>query len=316
MIERALADLSQGTSLTLAITLWDISAFNQDYPAAGRVADLIASPSREAGVRAVGYGFKGLLSIAQGQWDRAMQAFDSAQQMDRAVGLSYRAYFLVAPFRTPPTDLESIRSSLAFITHSATPPPPNTGIFFTIHNELVDQTRLYLRGLYAAMANDFGPAARAAEELEALPGNSNQLTLAHDLALGVRSEIAFRQGNPALALEHLEGRKEQTNYLLSTSHLYAGLRENYRMGELLEQSGRHEEALRTFAGLENQTNINPSYIAPSLLWRARISERIGQPDSAALYYSRALAIWRNADAEFQPMVDEARAGLARVSGER
>jgi hypothetical protein len=46
-----------------------------------------------------------------------------------------------------------------------------------------------------------------------------------------------------------------------------------------------------------------------------VAERLGQRETAARDYQYVADIWRKADAQLQPYVEEAREGLIRVSGE-
>jgi len=52
------------------------------------------------------------------------------------------------------------------------------------------------------------------------------------------------------------------------------------------------------------------------LERARVNERLGNTEKAVESYAFVAAIWRHADPELQPYVEEARAGIARLTGER
>lgn len=54
---------------------------------------------------------------------------------------------------------------------------------------------------------------------------------------------------------------------------------------------------------------------PLMLERARVAERLGDRPGAIKYYRFVVQAWRNADAELQPVVSEARAGLQRMGGE-
>jgi serine/threonine-protein kinase len=57
----------------------------------------------------------------------------------------------------------------------------------------------------------------------------------------------------------------------------------------------------------------------AVLWaleRGRVNERLGNRDRALEAYSFVAAVWRHADPELQPIVEEARAGLRRLRGER
>ena len=49
--------------------------------------------------------------------------------------------------------------------------------------------------------------------------------------------------------------------------------------------------------------------------RGRVHERLGNRDQAIEAYSFVLDAWRDPDPELLPIVDEARAALARLTGE-
>jgi len=51
------------------------------------------------------------------------------------------------------------------------------------------------------------------------------------------------------------------------------------------------------------------------LERGRIAERMGERDKAIESYHFVAEVWRNADAELQPHVAEARESLKRLTGE-
>ncbi len=52
-----------------------------------------------------------------------------------------------------------------------------------------------------------------------------------------------------------------------------------------------------------------------VLERGRVAERLNDRATAARSYQYVLDAWRHADPELRPYVDEARAGLARLSRE-
>ncbi|MGH7701714.1 MAG: tetratricopeptide repeat protein, partial [Gemmatimonadales bacterium] len=85
--------------------------------------------------------------------------------------------------------------------------------------------------------------------------------------------------------------------------------------QLLGARGRAREAAAVFEG------HFPHYWWSSAagLWRlerGRALERVGEGDQALEDYTFVAAIWRHADSVLQPYVQEAKAGLARLSGER
>ena len=55
-----------------------------------------------------------------------------------------------------------------------------------------------------------------------------------------------------------------------------------------------------------------------VLWaleRGRLNELLGNDDAARDDFSYVLDVWRNADPELQPYVEEARAALLRLAAE-
>ncbi|MCI0435597.1 MAG: serine/threonine protein kinase, partial [Gemmatimonadetes bacterium] len=78
--------------------------------------------------------------------------------------------------------------------------------------------------------------------------------------------------------------------------------------------GRHEEALRL---LETPLRLVASPLIPLFaIERARVYERLDDQANAATAYQLVSDLWRNADAQLQPFVDEARRALARLAAER
>ncbi|MGH7562855.1 MAG: hypothetical protein ACREK5_00315, partial [Gemmatimonadota bacterium] len=78
-----------------------------------------------------------------------------------------------------------------------------------------------------------------------------------------------------------------------------------------EEEGRGEEALRWFASLE-ASPYGLVYRAPAHLARAEIYERAGDVERAVEEYRQFVDLWRDADPELQPVVENARAALRRL----
>ena len=87
-----------------------------------------------------------------------------------------------------------------------------------------------------------------------------------------------------------------------------GWYELWNVGELALELGRLDQAERAFRAL-CQWNGGP----PAYLYLGRILERTGRPAEAREAYEFFTYAWRNADRELQPMVDEARQAVARLS---
>jgi len=84
--------------------------------------------------------------------------------------------------------------------------------------------------------------------------------------------------------------------------------------QLLAARGREREAVALL-----ETQFPPFLAVEAVLFKlegARIYERLGQREQAIARYRFVAAAWRNADPELSPYVDEAKAALRRLSGER
>jgi serine/threonine-protein kinase len=84
--------------------------------------------------------------------------------------------------------------------------------------------------------------------------------------------------------------------------------------QLLAARGREREALALL-----EVHFPPFFAVEAVLFKlegARIHERLGQREQAIAKYRFVAAVWRNADPELQPYVDEATAALQRLSAER
>ena len=79
----------------------------------------------------------------------------------------------------------------------------------------------------------------------------------------------------------------------------------------LQETGRGEEAIGWFATLESSP-YELVFRGPSHLHRAEIYEQSGDAQRAIEHYRAFLALWTDADPELQPMVEQARAALARL----
>jgi serine/threonine-protein kinase len=86
--------------------------------------------------------------------------------------------------------------------------------------------------------------------------------------------------------------------------------------QLLEERRRDREAWQALQGEYPFSTLDPT--AGEILWvllRARVGERLGYRERAIESYAWVAGMWRNADAELQPYVQEARQGIERLTAE-
>jgi tetratricopeptide (TPR) repeat protein len=87
--------------------------------------------------------------------------------------------------------------------------------------------------------------------------------------------------------------------------------------QLLASRGRLADAAERLA--RPLTGFNPGFLPIEVLRaleRGRVHERLGNRDQAVAGYAFVVNAWRNADPELRAYVDEARAGLQRLGGEK
>ena len=314
----AVEQLRGATTLTVAITTWDIASYSEDLAVANQVTSLLTDPSRPPAVRAGAFAWKGAHELGRGRWSAAVDELGRAQAIIPEIGISYRAYFRTAPFLVMPAEsLAAERVNLNRITPSGPEVPTDASIHFTIHRGLFPHYRHYLQGLYAALLDDAAAGERAAVALEGLPGTDDQRKLARNLALGIRAELAVRHGDPNEAIRLLEQQDLRIPYFFRiTSPFYGSVRERYRRAQLLEETGRLEEARTWYSTVDAQANIDTPFLAPSLVRRGRISERMGDSTGAARLYQRAVDLYGEAEPRLRSILEEARAGLQRLSPSR
>jgi predicted RNA polymerase sigma factor len=83
--------------------------------------------------------------------------------------------------------------------------------------------------------------------------------------------------------------------------------------EVLRDLGRDREALAWYVTLAEDTDARwEQYQAPARLRIAQLRERLGEKREAANQYRRFIALWRDADPEVQPLVDDAERHLAAL----
>lgn len=85
----------------------------------------------------------------------------------------------------------------------------------------------------------------------------------------------------------------------------------------LASLGRDREAIGWYAG-RGWSFFSPSgYFWRRRIWRkAKVNERLGEPERAGYHYGRFIARWENADSIQQPLVRDVRRGWLERRGSR
>jgi DNA-binding SARP family transcriptional activator/TolB-like protein len=171
----------------------------------------------------------------------------------------------------------------------------------------------YLMGLLSARLGDTVAAHRYTAELIAMR-DERTAGVARELAHGVRAELARVRGDPQQALVELQSFRLDPSGpgLIGLAHW--GLHERFLHGELLVALGRDAEALPWYNAFSSPYDL--PYLGAAHLRQGEIYERLGNKERAQFHYGRAVTLWHDCDAQFQPLLARAREGLQRVSSDR
>ncbi len=305
--------MSAGSEATLAQAQWSGQTF-LPIDDAIEVAQFQTERHRSAELRAVGHITLAFLHMAKGHRRVAMAQLDEAARLDPGEALTHRALIELAPFQ--PADavtLRSLRTALHAYDAAAVPPTASSMMWIAVHNGLYEEIRAYLLGLLDGHLQDGAPDVT---DLETSVAPVEVGTLVQDWHRGLLASAAWVTGDHGAALDHLEAVEFEGMYQYMVASAFFSLaRERFLLATLLDEAGRTDEALRWYGTFEDVGAHDRMYIAPSHLRRARIHERLGSLDDAAEHYRAFIGLWRDADPEFQPLVEEAQTRLGNVLDE-
>ena len=117
------------------------------------------------------------------------------------------------------------------------------------------------------------------------------------------------QGDHRRALELLLDAQRRSTWQAPRGRNPVNATIRWWLGDLLEEMGRSAEAVRYFESLPKSP--------PAAYRRARLYERLADTPRAREAYELFALAWKDADAELQPRVEEAKAAARRLgSGSR
>ena len=301
---------------TLTLPVYDVASFVGDLDGAERLARLLSDPIRAPDAQATGHIACAYLELAQGRLAAARADLAQAAAHDSVAALEFGTFLEMAPFlEAPAATLERTRAALERLNPAALRASSQTVVFLNPHGRFHALVRSYLLGLVSTRLGEASAGARFAAALEAQSGPSDAPTLPRDLGLEVRAEIARRNGDAAQALALLRQRTNQAWYEDDLgSPVVSEARGRFVQAELEAKAGQAERAITLFGTFERHTPYDLMFAGPSHLRRAQLYEQLGDDRAAAEQYRRFLSLWKDADPEFRPMLDSARAALARLGG--
>jgi tetratricopeptide (TPR) repeat protein len=250
--------------------------------------------------------------VSQGRWTAADSAYTVAIRTG-ADGWPRLARALTAalPFlAVPRAELEAIRTDL-----SAWDPARDSPAAATSNAGLLPHVRLYALGLLASRLGEPDAALRAAGQLEATPAAVELTPALRALAAAVRADVAISGRRPADAVSALALVRGAVPLDLSGMSPFSEDYARLLRGEALLALGNDDEALRWLDNGFDATPNQMEYRPQVSLRLGDIYERKGERQKAIDEYARFVRLWTGCDARLRPAVEDARARLARLTGE-
>ncbi|HJU86426.1 MAG TPA: adenylate/guanylate cyclase domain-containing protein [Gemmatimonadota bacterium] len=306
-----LEGLKTAPDVTLLTALRSVGAFGGDLDEIERLARVFTGPERAPSFRGLGHIILGCTLLGRGKVRAATAEIDRARGLSAPSFVTYYAVLarLLPWVPVPETELEALLAEARELPATTRIGDSNPS---RDHEGVEPYARELLLGLLEARLGR--PGARAsATRLETLGGPEWARTLGEDLARTVEGYASWLDGDPEGALRSFEAMPVEAGYtLIFVSELYAHSFARFLRARALQATGRGEEAEGWFEGL-SATPFETAFRGPLLLHRAEIREAAGDREGAARLYREFVDLWKDADPELQPMVEEARAALRRLS---
>jgi tetratricopeptide (TPR) repeat protein len=250
--------------------------------------------------------------LAQGRWTAADSALVAAAAASSdgwpriARGLAASLPFLAVPRPA----LEAIRADLAGWDPSRQP-----AMQAGPAADLLPQLRSYALALLAARLGEPDAALRLAGQLERAPVAEENRGVMRSLAAAVRADVALTARRPAEAVNALEGVRGMVPMDLAGTSPFTEDYARFLRGQALLALGNDDEALRWLGNGFDATEDELAFRAQASLRLGDIYERKGERQKAIDAYALFVRFWAGCDQRLRPAVDDARARLARLTGE-
>jgi tetratricopeptide (TPR) repeat protein len=310
------AELLRASDRAVSWAVRAVAGYLGDLEGAFRLTAAAIDPVRSPEMRALGRVLRAHLELARGRWQAAQAELAAASTLDKDQAMVFQGFMTASPIvRAPAARLETLRDDLG----RWTPAPPRAigepASRLLPRADLYGHQRLYLLGLLSERLGDHSSALEQAAALEAVESPPDVVALVREMASGLRARCVWAQGRREEALEEiLRARRPVRFDLVFPSLLHAQVDERFTLAGWLEEAGRAEEAIPWYASFLRGSVYDLIYDTPSHLKRGAIHERLGDRARAARHYGRFIDAWRGCDPEFQPLLEDARAGLARLRG--
>jgi len=255
---------------------------------------------------------------AQGRWHEAIELIRRAGATDSVVGAWYGALAsATTPFPLSTTDVATARRILAALRRPmARDTMAGAASWYGSRRvrSMEPAVRAYLEGLLDSRLGDAQAALQSAARLDTMKLPDEAMDMPADFAATLRALVAYRNGDPAEACRLMEAAPLRYWFFSASDPFRKRTHSRFLRAELLRAAGRHEDALGWYAGLirAEVEDVLP-YLPGAYLGSARSLEALGRNAEAIRHYRKFIDMWKRCDPELQPMVDDAKTRLARLT---
>jgi serine/threonine protein kinase/Tfp pilus assembly protein PilF len=303
-LRRVANELRNETDARLWMTAWRATVYSGEVEAGSELLRIMTEPDRPAQQQALGHLSLAHMELALGRLNAAAAELDRADRLVPGSALALRALFATRPFiPTEPARLRDLRAQL-----EGSEPPMAAGN--TVMPTPDVATRPYLLGLLDLRIGDVDGARERVAILDAVDAAAHPM--APHFAVALRARIAREQGDIGEALRNATRLAERVGipYPSGSHPLTSHLDARYLRAQLLEDAGRASDALRWYGSFLEDHPHGVIYLAPAHERSARIHAAAGRVDEARRHLERLLHLWKDADPELAPLLQDAQRDLA------
>lgn len=277
---------------------------------AERFTDELTADSLPVPHQQIGSGARTQLWFAGGR----LQAVDSVLTTGALDGIrTLIDLYFVTTWLAGVGDRELTERAVAELT--AHVPPESAVAYF---EQRAVWPSLWAVGAYHASYGDTARARIWQETLGELPGGGTPLDYRVSLQADIEARLAARRGDLATAEE--EGWKAYRNWGIHSGYFqdyHPEVAMRFHLAEVLRETGKIEQATSLYHSFTPPHTWYAFYTARASLELGRIEEAAGEIDDALRHYLAAARLWERGDpAVVGPWLEQARAGLQRLGGER
>ncbi|GMQ82233.1 MAG: hypothetical protein BMS9Abin05_1678 [Rhodothermia bacterium] len=178
-------------------------------------------------------------------------------------------------------------------------PEEYVGIYFTWHESVRD----YLLGLISWRTGDLEALEESAQTFDQKWKSEGPIvaSLGHEL----KGLVSWAAGDMAGALDHFYSVNTGFDWAERFATIPGRSTTFFFIAEILKELGRYDDAVKYLE--YTRWTGTPQFVVPAVIRQAEIYELEGKLEAAVGRYERVMKIWSGADAELQPVVDQARA---------